>query len=84
MPLLFRSRIAQEFARNREFFAQINREAGEREQHMREFIRHSELVMSDLLSASADLREESRAQRQAVLRMIDKLDERLPPPNEPA
>lgn len=91
MPALLRSRLAEEFARNREesarnrrFFDRLHKEAGEREQLMREFIRRSERVMGDLVEMTNDLRDESRAHTQAVLRMMDMLDERLPPRDEPA
>ncbi len=78
---IFRSRLAEEIARNREFFARLNNETRDREHAMRQFIRRNELVMANLVSITDDLRDESHAQRQAVLRMIDKLDERLPPPD---
>jgi hypothetical protein len=81
MPIL-RSRLAEEIARNREQWVQLN-------QLTREAMRRNELVMTnlintsrDLISVTSDLRDESRAQRDALFRMMDKLDERLRPPNE--
>jgi hypothetical protein len=41
---------------------------------MRQFIRRTKLVMENLVSITDDLRDESHAQTQATLRVLDKLD----------
>ena len=71
MPIL-RSRLADELARNRDAWR-------EQAQLTREVMRRTELVLGNLVSVTSDLRDESRAHTQAVFRMIDVLDERLPP-----
>lgn len=59
---------------------ELMREIRDEMRFTREANRRNELVLGNLISITSDLRDESRAHSQAVLRMIDVLEERLPPP----
>lgn len=72
MPILSGARLAEEIARSREE-AQLTREA----------MRRHEIVLTNLVNITSDLHDASRAHTDAVFKMIDTIEERLPPRDGP-
>jgi hypothetical protein len=78
MPILLRSKLAEEFARNRvefqrnrELFAQLEAESRNREQLSRGAMRRHEIAMNGVIATLNDLHDASRAHTEAIFRLLD-------------